>query len=170
MNQKICGKCKIKKDLSEFHRSKIEKDGYEPICKDCRKLETKKYYDKNKDIIINKVSNYRKINKSYIQTNKKYKDKNRDFVLKINREWSKSDNGKLSKQNYYKKNSEKIKNNVKQYKLENLEKIKEKEYIKRRTTEYKKYMSEYKKNIERITHMYMLGEFYIKCRKTHSSL
>lgn len=33
---KICKKCTIEKDLSEFHISKVCKDGYESSCKDCK--------------------------------------------------------------------------------------------------------------------------------------
>lgn len=35
--QKICKKCGISKDVSQFYKSKILKDGYENICKECKK-------------------------------------------------------------------------------------------------------------------------------------
>ena len=44
---KKCKKCGEDKDLSKFHKHKIEKDGYRSVCKDCRKIETTKYYKEN---------------------------------------------------------------------------------------------------------------------------
>lgn len=55
--KKICYKCKIEKELCEFHKNKYKKDGYNTICKECRKIKSKDDYfnNKNKDkIIINK--------------------------------------------------------------------------------------------------------------------
>jgi hypothetical protein len=36
MEKKICSKCKIEKDICEFHRGKT-KDGYQYKCKECKK-------------------------------------------------------------------------------------------------------------------------------------
>jgi len=44
---KICGKCKIEKDLSGFHKSKKEKDGVRHICKECANEYSKKRYENN---------------------------------------------------------------------------------------------------------------------------
>ena len=85
---KICSKCEIEKELMEFHKQKISKDGHRSICKECRKEEGKKYYEENQDIIIEKTKEYRKENKGYIETNKKYKEDNKEFVDELKREWS----------------------------------------------------------------------------------
>lgn len=152
---KICIKCAIQKDLIEFHRSKIENDGYKPICKECRRLESRKYYDKNKEKIRNKIKKYRDINKSYIQTNKKYKENNKEFVLKLKREWSKSESGKKSKKLYYDKNKDDIKNKVRNRRLNNNDKYREFDKIRRNKQEYKKYMSNYIKKHKKLNpHIY----------------
>ncbi|MEA2091118.1 MAG: HNH endonuclease [Campylobacterota bacterium] len=53
---KICTKCKITKELSEFHKYSKSKDGRKPSCKVCRLKEAKEYSSNNKD----KISKYRK--------------------------------------------------------------------------------------------------------------
>jgi len=37
MKNKTCLKCEIKKNISEFHKDKYSKDGYQLYCKECRK-------------------------------------------------------------------------------------------------------------------------------------
>ncbi len=57
--KKFCTKCGVQKDLSEFNKSKINKDGFRGDCKSCQKIyreinkeklkqQRKKYYKKNK--------------------------------------------------------------------------------------------------------------------------
>lgn len=36
---KICSKCKIKKQLTEYHKDNSRKDGYKYMCKQCKKAE-----------------------------------------------------------------------------------------------------------------------------------
>lgn len=50
--EKQCSKCKTTKLVSEFHRNRSSADGYKDWCKECRKVETKKYREKNRDIIL----------------------------------------------------------------------------------------------------------------------
>lgn len=52
--EKKCSKCKDIKSVLEFHKSKASKDGYKDWCKECRKVETKKYREENKDVILSK--------------------------------------------------------------------------------------------------------------------
>ena len=43
---KICSKCKIEKELSEFYKKTQNKSGYTPSCKKCENLgERKRYAD-----------------------------------------------------------------------------------------------------------------------------
>ena len=46
---KKCGCCKIEKSLDNFGLLKSSKDGYKTTCKECRKVETKKYRTNNKE-------------------------------------------------------------------------------------------------------------------------
>ena len=49
METKICRKCKEKKDICLFGKTKQNKDGLKSYCKDCRKLESKLYRENNKE-------------------------------------------------------------------------------------------------------------------------
>lgn len=39
--EKQCSKCKVRKNISEFHKTKYQKDGYKTECKQCRKTYAK---------------------------------------------------------------------------------------------------------------------------------
>lgn len=118
IDMKICSKCKIEKELTDFYQCKKVKDGYKSCCKLCIKIENlnnkekiseknKIYYLNNKNKIINKVNDYYKNNKeSILNKNKKYYIKNKekiDYKNKI----------------YYEKNKEKTLNYLKLWKIEN---------------------------------------------------
>lgn len=110
MQTKICTKCKVEKELSEFYKQWSGKFGRQPICKICSKelehqryftnkepiLKQKKaYYLKNKDKIIKKKSDYYFSNqdsfkqraKKYYYThqeqNKEYREKNKTHIAEI---------------------------------------------------------------------------------------
>lgn len=146
---KKCSICKKEKELKMFHKHKYSKDGYRSQCKECRKKESKEYYEENREALINKTREYRKHNKDYIETNKKYREKNREFVLKLKREWSKSEKGVEHKKKYYQKNKERIKKNTKKNYEENKEYYQEyrKEYIQREDVKerHRKYQKEWSK-------------------------
>ena len=74
---KICNKCKEEKPFSEFTKNKITKDGYNYICKQCRK----KYHIDNIDTIRDYTNKY---NKKYIQPKESYK-KQKEYI----KEWNK---------------------------------------------------------------------------------
>lgn len=140
---KICSNCKEEKEFSEFHKKAKSKDGYREVCKECRKPESKEYYEKNIDSINNKLKEYRKTNKGYLETNRRYRELNTDFVKSLKTEWSKSESGRESKKKYYQNNSEKVKEKVRKYNEDNKESILIKRKNKRQTEEYKLYMKEY---------------------------
>jgi hypothetical protein len=103
---KICPKCKIKKDLSEFHKDKRRIDGYSYHCKECRKIYSKKYQEKN----INKIRKYLKDNHDTIlEKSKKYKLKNKERFKERDRK-------------YYELNREIINVRHKKYQKENKDK------------------------------------------------
>lgn len=72
--KKICHKCKIEKDSSEYCKATKQKDGLFAVCNECRKAEQKIYYKNNKEIIDKKHEEYRKKNpdasKIYYSNNK----------------------------------------------------------------------------------------------------
>lgn len=55
---KKCSSCKLYKDFDHFSKRIDSKDGYKGICKKCRneksKSQSKKYYKKNRDSLLNK--------------------------------------------------------------------------------------------------------------------
>lgn len=82
---KICRKCLIQKDLIEFHKDSQNKDGYKFSCKECCKLQDKKYYSHNSVKILTKQKIYRKSNRKRYSDNEKIKRYNDPiFRLKSN--------------------------------------------------------------------------------------
>ena len=65
---KMCFRCKIAQNLSEFHRDKYSKDGHKSICKNCRRGHIRKKLHKERKVFDRNVNNsiYRsiKLNKS----------------------------------------------------------------------------------------------------------
>ena len=58
MAKKICNKCKIEKELTEFYKDKQKKDGYSPTCKECK-------YEK-KDVEARKAIKRQELEQEYI--------------------------------------------------------------------------------------------------------
>ena len=54
METKICSKCKVEKDICEYHKDKNKKDGLNTYCKLCAINHSKEYYEKNKEKINEK--------------------------------------------------------------------------------------------------------------------
>ena len=88
METKICSKCNLEKELSNFRKRKDSKDGFRTECKECSYIVWKNYRDNNdekikdqkrKEYINNrektllKVKNYREENINVIRV----KDNNR---------------------------------------------------------------------------------------------
>jgi len=99
MEKKICSKCGIEKDISEYCKHKRLKDGINTWCKDC----------------CNDISkNYNKNNKEKIKENRKqWRINNREVIKKRNDQWK--ENNKEYKIEYRKNNIIKIKEYSKQY-------------------------------------------------------
>lgn len=138
MMEKRCHKCKVVKPLNDFYKRKESKDGYRNDCKQCRKKNQKKYYQKNREEIVAKSrieSKKYRFSEQGKLTRKKYWDKyykeNKDKILSKNKKWCKE-------------NQERYRESVKKYRKK---KIKEdplfrfrlyysnnlKRYLKRRT-------------------------------------
>ena len=69
--KRICTKCGVTKDITEFQQHKQTKDGIHPWCKQCCSEYQKKYQKKNKDKIKKRAEEYRKNNKEKIKKWKK---------------------------------------------------------------------------------------------------
>lgn len=53
---KTCRICKLDKELVDFSQNKTKKDKLNAECKECQKASFKKYYEKNKDAHIKRVT------------------------------------------------------------------------------------------------------------------
>jgi hypothetical protein len=87
-NKKIkkCSTCKIEKNLLDFNKNKSQKDGYENLCRLCKK----KYYDLNKNNILKNKKKYHINNKEKISIIKKeYCKNNREKINSYYRVYSK---------------------------------------------------------------------------------
>lgn len=126
---KKCYRCNNILPFDNFHISNRSKDGYRPDCKECRKSDN----NKQKEYIVE----YRKNNKSYLDSNKKYRDNNKEFITKLKNDWNKSDDGRESKKKYYQRNKEIIKEKEKNHRDSNIEDYREHEKIRRSKPENK---------------------------------
>lgn len=120
---KTCSKCGIEKPLTVefFYRRKDKKDGFETICKECKKEYNKKYWEENKEKLRKQKAKYYQQNKDkFAERNKAYRDKNREELIKYGRNYYKENRERLleQKKEYYKQNREKkLKYREKYYKV-----------------------------------------------------
>jgi hypothetical protein len=123
METKICGRCKIEQSIEFFGKDKNRKCGYRPTCNDCRKIESKKYRENNKERRAKTIKDYYDKNKEIIAIKGKIRyyddvEKTREVKLKS-----------------YHKNKDKESNiqRIKNYRKENRPKLNEWEKNKRQT-------------------------------------
>ena len=85
---KVCGTCKEEKPLSAFGKDCTRKDGLRIYCKSCRSKKSKKHYQENRDVILERGRKYRQENRDAIaERNKEYYQENRDAVLESARKY-----------------------------------------------------------------------------------
>ena len=105
MKTKICTKCGIEKELSEFYKDKSTKTGLTNNCKLCRNKYSKKYNDQNRLLISQRKKSYYKNNmEKILENNKIFRANNPDYMKNydiINREIL------YKKRNVYTKNKRK---------------------------------------------------------------
>lgn len=123
---KTCSKCKIRKKITEFYKRKDSKDGYRNECKVCKNLSSKEYS-------INNIEKVKKIKRKYYENNKDiviertkiWQDENKEKYKKISNKYREKDSTKKRLKNYYEENKEYIKIKNKEYKVNNKETINE---------------------------------------------
>jgi hypothetical protein len=100
METKICSKCNIEKEVCNFHKWKYGPDGYKRICKECRKIESKTYYNNNNENIKLKVSNYRKDNPEKVkELKKKIYERDKERILIVVRTYRENNRKKRNEYN-----------------------------------------------------------------------
>lgn len=83
---KICSKCGEEKELSEFYKRKISKDGYMGTCKECEIKRVKEYQLNNNQKVVISRKNYRNNNlETMKEKQKKYYNENKEQINKIKR-------------------------------------------------------------------------------------
>lgn len=118
MESKICSKCKIEKELCEFNKHKLSKDGHKTSCRECQKIDSKIYKSKNKEKIKEQNKGYYINNKvKIVKRNKEYLLKNTDKVKNRKQEYYKNNkiNYLVKQQLYREKNREKVNKNKNEY-------------------------------------------------------
>ena len=73
---KFCIKCQSDKTPNSFYRDRSTKDGLSTYCKNCRSIDQKKHYNKNKEL--------------YKQKSQEYYQKNKEKIKKRNSDWRKN--------------------------------------------------------------------------------
>jgi hypothetical protein len=112
---KICNKCKQNKELNLFPKRSKSKDGYDTICKECKNILLKQYYQINTDKIqqyyFNNKEKFIERNKKYVDTKKKWRDDNKEHLKEYYNNWREQNIEWLSqKQREYSKSRQKIRN------------------------------------------------------------
>lgn len=108
--KKCTGPCRLEKELYKFSKCSKNKDGLKYNCKDCDKINLKKYYGENKDKLKSDKKEYYIENKeSILIRTTKYTNDNKDKISKRNKIW-------------YENNKEKVKIETKLYRVNNKEK------------------------------------------------
>lgn len=89
METKICSKCKIEKEISEFGKDKTRKGGLSYLCKDCLIIKSKNYRSKNREKVLQSYSLYRKINKEKMKLSRlEYIKRNKQKITDYRRYYS----------------------------------------------------------------------------------
>jgi hypothetical protein len=88
---KVCIKCRIEKNISNFQKRFASNDGFNNYCKICKNDIAKKSYIKNKSKYLDKSKEYYLKNRAkYIKYQKKYYQENilyyREYMKKYRKE------------------------------------------------------------------------------------
>lgn len=99
MNQtKICSKCNIEKEITEFHSQARGKYGVRAECKICTHSRNKKWVDENPTKIALHQKKYAIANPENRRKNKyNYVEKNYITILKKNKEWRDNNQQQIAK-------------------------------------------------------------------------
>lgn len=147
---KICTKCKIEQDITNFWKDKNKSDGLSCWCIKCqkeynenRKDKQKQWYEQNKKQVQEYRKVYKEQNKEHIKEyQKKYDNENRDKRLKRQKEYN--DSHKNERQKYYYEVYREIsKAKSKNYREEHKEELKA--YNKKYREEHKEELKTYDK-------------------------
>ena len=127
MQTKVCSKCKLEKDVCEFHKEPKKIGTYRAKCKLCINEESRNYSKNNREKRNQIQKNWRKENQEKVKNyRKKYYDINPKKFILISRNYRLHNNEKIKIQlrNYYIKNLNYHKERLKKWREINKENIK----------------------------------------------
>jgi len=84
MEEKYCSTCKATKSVSEFHKNRSEKDGYQLKCKPCVSEYKKKRYWENHDAELAKMTKSRLKPENVLQRKEYYKKNKQGYIDRYN--------------------------------------------------------------------------------------
>jgi 5-methylcytosine-specific restriction endonuclease McrA len=107
ITEKICGKCKETKPITEFYKNTGHKNGFDTICKICHDGNTRRWAIGNREKTRGYIRNWTKAHAEEERERlKKYKLENKEKVRESNKKYSKvhakqiSDRGKKYQQEH----------------------------------------------------------------------
>lgn len=139
---KICSRCKKEKNFDEFNKSSQARDGLKYICRECQKIDGKKYREKHSDKLKLKKEKYKKrknfLNRQKWLNDSVWREKQKEKAKVRKKKYLSTENGKKHKsiwdKNYREKHREQInekrRHNIK-LKLENNIRCRFRKYVKR---------------------------------------
>lgn len=93
---KVCNRCKKNKPLSAYYNKKDSKDGKATICKECRKVQDKAYYQKNRELKIAYAKQWEKDNpEKRREIARRHYLKNQEYYQKKDQEWFQKNKARL---------------------------------------------------------------------------
>jgi DNA repair exonuclease SbcCD ATPase subunit len=159
---KVCSKCNIEKEFTEFYKDRSRRDGYRSQCKKC----AKQYRIENREQLKEWEKQYRIENKEKIKEwQKQYRIENEEKIKEWQKQYRIENKEKINARRRTEKWREKNKDQIKQYWINNKEKIKEcqKQYrIKNREQLKDQKKQYYIKNKEQIKQYYIKNKEQIK--------
>jgi 5-methylcytosine-specific restriction endonuclease McrA len=172
---KVCSKCGVQKDRSDFYKNKSRYDGLQSYCIECQKQQ----YNKNRPKELQRRKDYWEKNKDRITiSHKEYYERNKESVNRLQKEWYERNKEKISKQRkeYREKNKAKIKDRARKYYKENKPQIskraaiywqKNKDMLKESHIEWrKKNIEKVKKHDKKRGQSPVLYDNYVQCLTT----
>lgn len=159
--EKKCIDCNSVKPLTDFHKAKVNTDGYKNQCKICCKIyrdnrkEAKRIYDKKyNDTNQDKIKEYRENNIEKIKRREKlYRGNNKEIIKVRQKTWGDNNKNVVKKHNelYYQNNKQEISDKSKIYRKKNKEQIgfKQKEWRNSLTDEEKEALKIKRNNYEK---------------------
>lgn len=162
---KLCKLCNTEKDIIFFNIDNSKPDGYNPNCKECRKIWRKRNKDKiseyNKEYMISNkdyFKDYYKDNKEEISKYKSlYRSENKDSISLYNEKYREDNKEEISKyQSLYRSEN---KDYYVKYREENIENIRlrEKEYYILNRDRKNNYINKYNRDRKDIDNLFKIS-------------